>query len=128
MRTWGLSLLTVAAVLLAWMGWHHLWPLLRHAASVALWGWMSGMAGIACLVGRRKVGGRWRFPLGLVLTALGLALLAVPEDGQGLLTGLRVGYVGAWLAVAPHSIRLYRSGPVREHELDRRMTQEEVSS
>ena len=128
MRTWGLSLLTAAAILLAWVGWHHLWPLLRQAASVALLGWISGMAGMTCLVGRRKAGGRWRFPLGLVLTALGLGLLAVPEDGQGLLTGLQVGYVGAWLAVAPHSFRLYRSRSARAHELDRRMTQEEVSS
>lgn len=80
---------------------------------MALAGWLIGMMGLALLVGRRKGGAKLRYGLGVVLAATGMALLAVAHDGQGILTGLRLGYGGALLAVLPHSYRLYRGASLK---------------
>lgn len=109
MRVWSLAVLGLGGIIVAISGWNHLWPLFHRAGGLALVGWLLGMLGLALLVGRRKSSGPWRFGLGVICSALGMALLAVPHDGQGLLTGLRVGYGGALLAVLPHSFRLYRA-------------------
>ena len=108
MRNLGIVILVLAGVVAAVAGWLHLWPLFRNAAWVAWSGWLSGLAGIGLLAGRRRRQGPGRFVLGLIFAALGLALLSVPSDGRGLFTGLRVGYAGALLAILPHSWRLYR--------------------
>lgn len=71
------------------------------------------MMGLALLVGRRKSGVKLRYGLGVVLAASGLALLAVAHDGQGILTGLRLGYGGALVAVLPHSYRTYRAAVLK---------------
>ncbi|NMP23915.1 hypothetical protein [Sulfobacillus harzensis] len=109
MRIWGLGILAIGALVAIVEGWSHLWPLLHQARGLALTGWILGLVGLALLVGRRKRGAKFRYALGLTLAAVGMALLAVPHDGQGLLTGLRLGYGGALLAVLPHSFRAYRS-------------------
>ncbi len=116
MRVWGLGILAIGALIAILQGWHHLWPLFHQAAGLALVGWLSGMAGLGLLVGRRKAQGRLRVGLGTMLAALGLALLAVPQDGQGLLTGLRLGYGGALLAILPHVWRIHRARATRESE------------
>lgn len=115
MRNMGIVILALAGILAAVTGWLHLWPLFRGAAWLAWIGWLCGMAGLGLLAGRRRRQGPVRFVVGLVFSALGLALLSVPSDGRGLFTGLSVGYAGALLAVLPHSWRLYRR-PARPDE------------
>lgn len=109
MRFVGVGVLAVGAILAAVLGWEHIWHVLRQARWLAFCGWLLGMAGLALLIGRRKHGSRRRLTAGLVLAAVGLALMAVPSDSQGLLAGLRVGYAGCLLAVMPHCIRMYRA-------------------
>lgn len=109
MRIVALAILGAAAGISAILGWEHLWSMLRQAAGFALGGWLLGMLGVALLAGRRKQQSPKRMAAGLVLAAIGLAVLAMPHDGQGLLTGLRVGYAGCLVAVMPHTFRLYRS-------------------
>lgn len=113
MRFAGLAILAAGALLAAVLGWHHIWHVLRNGRGLALTGWIVGMAGIALMVGRRRHQGPRRLALGLVLAALGLALMAVPSDSRGLLSGVRVGYAGSLLAVLPHCIRQYRSNANR---------------
>ncbi|MCY0878624.1 MAG: hypothetical protein OWU84_06775 [Firmicutes bacterium] len=108
-----MAILGVGALVLSVLGWHHLAHLLRQSLAVALAGWLLGMGGLALMVGRRKRQPRGRLAVGLVLAALGLALLAVPRDGQGVLTGIRIGLAGSVVAVMPHVWRLYRH-PARE--------------
>lgn len=126
MRVMGLGILGIGAVLAALFGWHDIWHILRAARGLALIGWLVGMVGLALLVGRRKTQSQGRLALGLVLAALGLALMAVPSDARGLLTGLRVGYAGSLLAVLPHSWRLYRTSTWRRTRVAQRQMSKEV--
>lgn len=106
----GLVILSGWAAVMVAMGWFHLWPLLRAAGAVTVIGWLAGSVGLALLVGTsptRMV----RMTLGLAFVVLGLAFMAIPSDGQGIVTALRVGYGGAVLAILP---RLWRRVPVRQ--------------
>lgn len=116
MRIWGLGILAVGAVVAVIEGWTHLWPLFHQAGPMAFAGWIMGLGGLALLVGRRRRRWRLRYGLGVVMAALGMAFLAIPHDGQGLLTGLRLGYGGALLAVLPHSFRVYRAAALARPE------------
>ena len=113
MRLAGLGILAAGAVVIALMGWHHIWHLLKDGRGLALSGWAIGMAGLALIVGRRSDSVR-RLSVGLIFSALGLALMAVPTDVHGILAGLRVGYAGAVIAVLPHCVRLYRRARLRD--------------
>jgi hypothetical protein len=108
MQRVALAILGMGAVAFSILGWDHLAHLLRQALALALLGWVLGMLGLALMVGRRKRQPRGRLTGGILLSALGLALLAVPHDGQGLLTGLRIGFAGSVVAVIPHVWRIYR--------------------
>ncbi|MDA8204895.1 MAG: hypothetical protein M0Z36_02430 [Thermaerobacter sp.] len=125
MRMLSVGILGLGALLAACLGWHDIWHVLRQARGLALTGWFIGMAGLALMVGRRRHHSFGRLALGLALAALGLALLAIPNDSRGLLTGLRVGYAGSLLAVLPHSWRLYRRPAWRKGvSADERLSEE----
>lgn len=106
----GLVILSGWAAVMVATGWLHLWLLLRSAGSVTAIGWLAGSAGLALLVGASPAR-MARMTLGLAFVVLGLALMAIPSDGQGIVTALRVGYGGAVLAILP---RLWRRVPVRQ--------------
>ncbi|MDA8195249.1 MAG: hypothetical protein M0Z53_14850 [Thermaerobacter sp.] len=107
----GVALLTGFAVFGMVVGWAHLAGNFRQAAPLLFLGWVTGLAGLALLTGAPRVGPVFR--AGLVLAAVGLALLWVPTDGQGIMTGLRVGYAGALLAAAPRLVRVLRTARAR---------------
>ncbi len=109
MRVWGMVILGAGAALAVFLGWHQIWTVLRAARTLDLFGWLCGVAGLALLVGRRRRDGGRRLVLGLILAALGLALMGVPTDSRGFLVGVRVGYAGSLLAVLPHSWRVHRT-------------------
>ena len=109
MRFVGLGILAAGAILAAVLGWEHIWHVLRQARSLAFAGWIVGMVGLALLAGRRRQQSQRRMEIGLVLAALGLALMTVPADSRALYVGVRVGYAGSLIAIMPHTIRLYRS-------------------
>lgn len=118
MRQVATGILALGAVLSAILGWQQIWHVLREARELALVGWLIGMMGLALLIGRRKNQTVRRMAWGAVLAALGLALMSVPTDARGLLTGIRVGYAGSLLAVLPHCWRLYHSGACSSADRD----------
>jgi MFS family permease len=113
MRIVGLVILGLGSVAAAVLGWHQIWHVLREGRTLALAGWIIGLVGLGLMVGRRRQQSVRRLELGMVLAALGLALMAVPTDSRGLWAGLRVGYAGSVLAVLPHCWRLYRKRAAR---------------
>lgn len=107
MRRVAFLLVAVVAVAMVVLGWEHLFPRLREASGLAFGGWALGLVGMGLLIGQRPRPAV-RIVSGLILASVGLALMAMATDGQGILTGLRVGYVGALLAVMPHVWRQLR--------------------
>lgn len=108
MRHVAVGVLALGALLAAVFGWQHIWHILRDARTLALIGWLVGLVGLALLIGRRRQQSAVRMAIGLLLASLGLALMSVPLDARGLLTGIRVGYAGSLLAVLPHAWRIWR--------------------
>lgn len=103
------GILALGAFLAAVLGWQHIWHILRDARTLALIGWLVGLVGLMLLIGRRHQQSARRMAVGLLLSSLGLALMSVPMDARGLLTGIRVGYAGSLLAVLPHAWRIWRA-------------------
>lgn len=103
----GVYFVGIVATVLICLGWLHLFPLFRQAGPVMFVGWGIGILGLMVLYGVRSWGSA-RLRVGLLLSLLGLTLLALPQDGQGILTGLRVGYAGALLSTLPHLWRVLK--------------------
>jgi peptidoglycan/LPS O-acetylase OafA/YrhL len=108
MKSLALIILAAAAVLVVILGGNQILDQLRAGRTLALVGWLIGLAGLALIIGRRRGQTARRLTAGLTLAALGLALMAIPTDSRGLLLGIRVGYAGCLLVSLPHAWRLYR--------------------
>ncbi|MCY0863725.1 MAG: hypothetical protein OWQ57_02120 [Sulfobacillus sp.] len=94
LATIGLSgVMAVSAV----SGWLYLWPFTRGAGFWVLAGWLVGMGALARYTFRRS--STRAFWGALTGVAMGFALMAVPQSHQGILTGLRLGYVAGALPV-----------------------------
>lgn len=104
-------------------GWSHLWALMRQASGLMFGGWLLGMLGVLLLATAPRRGRAFR--VGLILSALGLATLWVPQDGQGVMTGLRVGFGGALLALMPRVMGVWRQRPLASKNVSGRKTAQE---